>query len=131
MILGVGIDVVDVPRFRRLLDKHGERFRRRVFTAAELDLAAATTQAELTLAARFAAKEAAMKALGTGWSEDVTFRDLEIGRDSRGAPRLTLRGGAKRQADDLGVRRCHVSLSHVEAAAVAVVVLEADSPARE
>ena len=129
MILGVGIDMVDVPRFRRLLHKHGERFRRRVFTPAELDLAAATTQTELTLAARFAAKEAAMKALGTGWSETVTFRDLEIGRDSRGAPTLTLSGGARRRADDLGVRRCHVSLSHVEAAAVAVVVLEAGSPA--
>src|SRR5262245_58088963 len=110
MIIGIGIDLVEVGRIRRLLgEADAERARERLFTPQELALAGDGAGAIESLAARFAAKEAAMKALGTGWSGGVAFRDLEVGRDGVGAPTLTLSGAAAERARTLGVARCHVS----------------------
>jgi len=123
MIVGIGIDLVEIERVQRLLSEPGERARERVFTPRELALAEGGRQGE-TLAARFAAKEAAMKALGTGWSGGIGFRDIEIGRDPAGAPTLAFTGAAAQRARELGVARCHVSLTHTRAHAQAIVILE-------
>lgn len=124
MIVGIGIDLVEVARLKRLLEEHGERARDRLFTPAELELAARSGSPHETLAARFAAKEAAMKALGTGWSGGVGFRDVEVGRDASGAPTLALSGVAVARAKELGVSRLHVSLTHTRDHAQAIVILE-------
>jgi len=124
MIVGIGIDLVEVARLKRLLEEHGGRASARLFSPAELALAASSASAVETLAARFAAKEAAMKALGTGWSGGVGFRDVEVGRDAAGAPSLALAGAAGERAKALGVTRLHVSLSHTRDHAQAIVVLE-------
>ena len=126
MILGFGLDIVDSRRIARILERHGDRFRERVFTRAELDdcrerLAEAQADA---LAARFAAKEACLKALGTGWRRDFAFRDVEVVRGANGAPTLSLSGEAARLAETRGVRTIHVSLSHERGIAAAAVILE-------
>src|SRR5262249_59762878 len=105
-------------------EESGERARARLFSPRELELAGDGAGAIESLAARFAAKEAAMKALGTGWSAGVGFRDVEVGRDGAGAPTLALAGAAAERARALGVARCHVSLTHTKGLAQAIVVLE-------
>ncbi len=117
-MLCTGIDVVEIPRFKQALARHGERLMARLFTPRE--------QAECrgrvpSLAARFAAKEAAAKALGTGIGA-VRWTDLEVLTDARGAPYLHLHGEAQRQAERLGITLWAVSLSHSRGCAVAVVV---------
>ena len=116
--LGIGVDVVDVPRFADLLARRGSALGDRVFTAAELATCGGSAQ---RLAARFAAKEAAAKALRLGIGV-VAWRDVEVGRGDRGAPVLRLHGEARRAAETLGLDRWEVSLSHDAARAVALVV---------
>jgi holo-[acyl-carrier protein] synthase len=125
MVLGVGIDLVEVGRIRALLARHGERGRRRLFTEGEwADCAGRADPAEC-LAARFAAKEAALKALGCGKAPGVLWTEVEIVRANSGLPGLALHGHAERRAEQLGVGRAWVSLSHEAGLAAAVVVLEA------
>jgi holo-[acyl-carrier protein] synthase len=107
----VGFDLVDVERFRGALSRHGDAFRRRVFTEREWAHAAARADRDVALAARFAAKEAVMKALETGWGRGVSWQEVEVEGGSRGAPRVRLHGRAAAIAADLGVR-VDVSLSH-------------------
>jgi len=115
MIVGVGVDVVDVARFERSLERT-PGLRERLFVAAERDLPPAS------LAARFAAKEALAKALGA--PGDLAWHDAEVVREADGRPRLVVRGSVAVAADRLGVGHWHVSLSHDGGAAVAVVVAE-------
>ncbi len=129
MIVGVGIDAVEIARIDQLIARFGERAAQRVFTARELEIAGDSARRHETLAARFAAKEAAMKALGTGWAQGVAFVDFEIEREPSGAPRLTLRGAALAHATRLGVTRVHLSLTHTATTATAVVVLESGGAA--
>ncbi len=117
-MLCTGIDVVEIPRFEQALARHGERLLKRLFTPQER---AQCQGRGASLAARFAAKEAAAKALGTGIGA-VRWVDIEILTDTRGAPRLHLHGEAQRQAEGLGVASWAVSLSHSRGCAVAVVV---------
>ncbi len=117
-MLCTGIDLVELPRFEQALARHGERLLRRLFTPQERDQCQGRVA---SLAARFAAKEAAAKALGTGIGA-VRWTDLEVLTDARGAPRLHLHGEAQRQAEALGVTSWAVSLSHSRDCAVAVVV---------
>jgi len=124
MIVGIGVDIVDIRRVRGVLERQGDRFVRRVFTAAEQDYCRAHRDPSPYFAARFAAKEALFKALGTGWARGVTWRDAEVQRQENGAPRLMLTGCARKLADQQGARRAHVSLSHSEETAIAVVILE-------
>ncbi len=124
MILGIGLDLVELPRFRAALERHGARFESRVFTPAEREVGGSGSARLLSLAARFAAKEACMKALGTGWGQGVGFTQIEVVRGARGEPSLVLHGVAREVARRLGVQRTHVSLSHQPGAAAAVVVLE-------
>jgi holo-[acyl-carrier protein] synthase len=124
MIVGIGLDLVEVPRLARALANHGERFEQRIYTArerADCDRRADRTQA---LAARFAAKEACLKALGTGWSGGVSFRQVEVVRSDGGRPTLRLDGPAADRAAGLGVRAFHLTLTHEPGIAAALVILE-------
>lgn len=123
MIVGLGIDVASVERIERALRRFGERFWERVLSPDErADLGGRRADRAQALAGRFAAKEAATKALGG--PADVGFHDLKVRRGPRGAPQLLLSGAARAHAERLGVGRSHVSISHDAGVAVAVVVLE-------
>ena len=124
MVKGLGIDLVELARFERALSRHGHRIEERLFTPTERADCDARPDRSQALAARFAAKEAALKALGTGWSKGISFRQIEVLRESSGAPRLRLHDRAALRADELGVRHVHVSLTHQPGVAAAVVVLE-------
>ncbi len=122
-ILAHGIDLVEIPRFAELLDKHPERFLDKCFTAGERAYADANPKRRLEhLAARFAAKEAAMKALGTGWAAGVTWQDVEVAREDSGAPILLLHNLAQTRAQEMGAARWLLSLTHTEHYAQASVI---------
>ncbi|MFN8642301.1 MAG: holo-ACP synthase [Candidatus Binatia bacterium] len=125
MIIAIGTDAIEVERVQRAVDhpRWGERFRQRVFTPGEIAYCLRRRRNGESFAARFAAKEAVMKALGTGYAKGVWWRDIEVVRDS-GAPRLVLRGGAAARAAALGVSRWHLSLTHTAGQALAHVVAE-------
>lgn len=124
MILGIGIDLVETQRVREALARHGERARRRLFTQRELADCDGRADPGECLAARFAAKEAALKALGTGKLPSIRWTDLEVLRAGSGRPQLELAGEAQAEAGRLGVTRVWVSMSHEAGLACAFVVLE-------
>ncbi len=124
MIVGLGIESVDVPRFEASLDRFGDRLRRRLFTARECAYAAARPRGAESLAVRFAAKLAARRALG---KNGLLWRDLEIVREGRGAPTLRLHGAAAEVAQGLGVDRVSISLTHDRCWCLGQVVLEASA----
>ena len=124
MILGTGVDLAEVARIRASIERYGERFTRRVFTEREIAYAERKANKYERYAARFAAKEAGMKALGTGWSGGITWKDLEVANLPSGRPILALHGVARDVADRLGVRTIQLSLTHTSGQALAWVVLE-------
>ena len=124
-VLGVGLDLVDVPRMKKELARDGGGFRESVFTAAEIAYCEGQGRPAVHYAARFAAKEAFFKALGTGWrGEGPTWTEVAVTRNDLGRPDLALSGDAAAAASDLGVASIHLSLTHVASLAAAVVVLE-------
>jgi holo-[acyl-carrier protein] synthase len=125
MIIGIGLDMVDVDRMREALERGGQSFEDRVFTLGERDYCSRRADRALALAARFAAKEAFFKALGTGFGEGNSLLDVEIVSLENGRPTLRVSGAAEARARELGVRSMHVSLTHEHAVAAGVVVLEA------
>lgn len=127
MIKGIGIDLVDVERLQGILGRHGDRFVKRVLTDDERRFCEAHRQPAPHVAARFAAKEAALKALGSGLAGGIRWRDVEVVRGESGAPSLRLAGVAADLARERGVRTIHVSLTHDTRSAAAVVVMEGDS----
>ena len=124
MILGVGIDIMHTDRMARAIDRGQERLLSRLFSPHERGDAEDGPAPCERLAARFAAKEAAMKALGTGWSGGVGWRDFEVVREPSGRTLLRMTGRAAEIARMLGVTGCHLSLTHQGGVAAAVVVLE-------
>jgi holo-[acyl-carrier protein] synthase len=124
VILGLGADWVDVEDLQRALERGGDRLRRRIFTAAERRYCEGRRREMEHLAARFAAKEALFKALGTGWGSEAGWTDVEVVRARQGPPRLRLRGRAAATARRQGVARLHLTLSHTPRGALAVVVAE-------
>lgn len=122
MVLGVGIDIVEVERVGAVARRHGERFLRRVFTP--LEVTRSHGNHDQYLASRFAAKEAAFKALGTGWGGGVKWTDVEVDNLASGAPVMTLAGAAKARAAAMGVARIHVTISHTAGHAMAQVLFE-------
>jgi holo-[acyl-carrier protein] synthase len=123
----VGIDLTEVDRIRDLLTRHGERFKQRTFTEGEIAYCDSCADPAMHYAARFAAKEAAAKALGTGlWAEGVEWRDFEVTRDALGKPGLLFHRAALRHAEAQGVRKILVSLTHTKELAMAQVVLVSD-----
>ncbi len=125
MIVGIGIDLEEVDRVRQSIERYGERFLERVYTPAEIAYVEAKANKYERYAARFAAKEAGMKALGTGWDKGVHWKHLEVVNAPSGCPTLVLTEGARRRAEALGAKRVHISLSHTPRSAIAQVILEA------
>jgi holo-[acyl-carrier protein] synthase len=121
-IIGIGTDATDLPRIADLLERYGDRFLRRIFTDEEIAYCTQRRDPVPHLAARFAAKEAAMKALGTGHARGVMWKDIEVVRHG-GPPRLNLHGGARARADAIGVRQSLLTLTHAETLALAHVML--------
>jgi holo-[acyl-carrier protein] synthase len=124
MILGTGVDITEVPRIQQALDRYGERFLKRVFTAEEIRYCTGKPNAAERLAARFAAKEAGMKALGTGLRGGITWKDVEVVRLPGQRPQLQFHSRAAEVARALGCNRTHLSLSHTGEQAIAHVILE-------
>ena len=124
MITGIGIDVVQNDRIRDSIQRFGDRFLNRIFTQGEIDYCRKCSQPEIHYAARFAAKEAAFKALGTGWATGVKWKDVEIERLPSGKPELHLYGEALNRATSAGAQRFYVSLTHDQLVSCAVVILE-------
>lgn len=121
-IIGHGIDLTPVDRIDRLLAEHGDRFLLRCFTPAEREYAQGRKKAAEHLAARFAAKEATLKALGTGWTGGIAWTDVEVVSTPSGAPILRLSGAAQRAAENLGITDWSLSLSHAGGVAAASVI---------
>lgn len=124
MIVGTGVDITEVPRIQQAFERHGERFLHRVFTQEEIRYCAGKVNMAERLAARFAAKEAGMKAIGTGLRGGITWKDMEVVRHPGRPPQLLYHGRAAEIAAALGCRRTHLSLSHTAELAIAHVILE-------
>jgi holo-[acyl-carrier protein] synthase len=124
VIVGSGIDLCEVPRIRQAIVRHGERFVERVFTAREIAYAKRKANPFERYAARFAAKEAGMKALGTGWRGGIGWRDFEVANLPSGRPTLQFHGKAAEIAEKMGVKNIALSLTHTGEQAMALVILE-------
>ena len=124
MIVGTGIDLAEVPRIQESIARFGDRFLRRIYTEGEIRYCDSKANRAERYAARFAAKEAAMKALGTGWSHGVRWRDCEVVRLPGGRPTIAFHGEAGEVAARLGVKHAALSLSHTAEQAIAQVILE-------
>jgi holo-[acyl-carrier protein] synthase len=126
MIVGTGVDITEVDRIEAAVKRFGDRFLKRVFTPAEVRYCMCKPNAAERLAARFAAKEAGMKAIGTGLRHGITWQDVEVLRLPGQRPVLTFSGKAAEFAERLGCKRTHLSLSHTKEQAIAHVILEGE-----
>lgn len=124
MVVGTGVDLVSVPRIEAFRVRHAERGLRRLYSERELSYCLGLAASAPSLAARFAAKEAFFKALGTGFGRGGRWLDVEVARSASGRPVLLLHGRAAELARAAGVRRIHLSLTHTDALAAATVLLE-------
>lgn len=126
-IVGIGLDLVKIERIRALADRWQERFLERLYTDAERRYCFDRASPYASLAARFAAKEAVLKAIGTGWSAGVSWRDIQVVNDDRGKPVAQVQGRAGALLQEAGVTGIHISLSHDADYAIAEAVLTKDS----
>jgi holo-[acyl-carrier protein] synthase len=124
VIVGLGIDIAEVARVKAAIERHGETFLRRLYTAKEQEYCERFKNKYERYAGRFAAKEAAMKALGTGWSRGVRWVDVEVTREKGGRPTIKLAGEAAHIADRLNVKNIVVSITHTADQAFAQVIFE-------
>jgi holo-[acyl-carrier protein] synthase len=128
MIAGIGIDLVEIARIERIATRWGDAFLGRVFTLREIDSCSGRARPATHFAGRFAVKEALLKSLGLGLGMGVRLREIETLNERDGRPRLRLYANALRILEGRGIRRTHLTITHTKDHAVAVVVLEADSP---
>jgi holo-[acyl-carrier protein] synthase len=124
MIYGIGVDIVEISRMEKVIERWGERFLRRVFTEGEIAFCQKKGRPAARFALRFAAKEAFAKALGSGFRDGLGFRQIEVKRDSNGRPILGLHGRGKKMCEGRGIAKSHLSLSDDGRYAIAMVVLE-------
>ena len=124
MIVGLGIDITEVHRIEDAIQRYGGRFLQRVFTEAEIRYCESKANRFERFAGRFAAKEAAMKAIGTGWKRGVRWRDFEVTREPSGRPIMRFSGVAATFAERLGAKRALLSITHTSSQAMAQVILE-------
>ncbi len=124
MILGIGIDLQDLTEFRRTLDRAGEPYLKRIYTEAEIEYCRSQAEPSQSLAVRFAAKEAAIKAFGLAGESGLKWQDFEVVCEASGKPSLRLSGKAAEWAQSLGLQRLLISLSHTRCTAAAVVIAE-------
>lgn len=118
-VLGIGTDIIECLRIAQMIERHGELFINRVYTPYEIRYCSSRKQATQHYAGRWAAKEAILKALGTGWRRGISWRDIEVRNDSQGKPVVGLRGGARDLVEQLGIREMLVSISHCRSHAMA------------
>ena len=130
MIVGTGIDIAEVDRIATSIERFGRRFLERVFTADEIRYCESKANKAERYAGRFAAKEAAMKAIGTGWSHGVTWQDIEVTRVPGGRPTVTFHGKAAKFFRSLGAESAHLSITHTKEHAMAQVILESGQTER-
>jgi holo-[acyl-carrier protein] synthase len=124
VIVGTGVDLAEVPRIRASIERYGEKFIRRIYTPAEIAYVERKANKFERYAARFAAKEAGMKAIGTGWRRGVRWQDFEVANLPSGKPTLLLHGVAARFAEKLGVKNISLSITHTNELGMAHVILE-------
>lgn len=121
-IIGLGTDIVEVVRIGEMIERHGELFLNRVYTEDEVAYCQRRKEYNQHYAGRWAAKEAVMKTLGTGWARGVGWRDIEVCTTKPGRPVIVLRGGAREMADSLGIREVLITISHCRAYATATAI---------
>jgi holo-[acyl-carrier protein] synthase len=121
-IIGIGTDIAECLRIARMIERHGELFINRVYTPGEISYCQSRAQATQHFTGRWAAKEAILKALGTGWRRGIAWRDIEIRNESSGQPVVAVRGGAKEVAEQLGITKLLVTISHCRTHATAYAV---------
>ncbi len=126
MIVGTGIDIAEVARIESSIQRFGKRFLERVFTAEEIRYCESKANKAERYAGRFAAKEAALKAIGTGWNRGVTWHDVEVQRAPGGRPTIAFHNKAAEFFDKLGAVRAHLSITHTAESAMAQVILESE-----
>jgi len=126
MIVGTGIDIAEVPRIAASIERFGDRFLRRIFTEGEIRYCDSKANRVERYAARFAAKEAAMKAIGTGWNRGVTWHDVEVRREPGSRPTIVFHNKAAEFFRKLGAVRAHLSITHTADSAMAQVILESE-----
>lgn len=124
MILGTGVDLAEVGRIREAIERYGDRFVRRIYTESEIAYVERKANRFERYAGRFAAKEAGMKAIGTGWKRGVRWQDFEVSNLPSGRPTLRLHGEAARIAEKLGVKTISLSITHTGELGMAQVILE-------
>jgi holo-[acyl-carrier protein] synthase len=124
MIVGLGLDIAEVDRIQAAIDRHGRSFINRIFTTAEIAYCEKHRNRAERFAGRFAAKEAAMKALGTGWSHGVRWVDIEVVRERSGKPTLKLSGASREIANRLGAKNIALTITHSGNTALAMVIFE-------
>lgn len=125
-ILGIGTDIIECPRIANMIEKHGELFLNRVFTPHEIEYCSARRAATQHYAGRFAAKEAVLKALGTGWTRGIQWRDIEVRNELGGKPNIELGGGARELCDLQGISRVLITISHCRLFATAYAIAVGD-----
>lgn len=118
-IIGIGTDIIECPRIGKMIEQHGELFLRRVYTDREIRYCQARKHAIEHFAGRWAAKEAILKAIGTGWTRGIAWTDLEVRNQTGGAPRVLVCGGAKEAAREQGIANILISISHCRTYATA------------
>ncbi len=118
-VLGIGTDITEVLRIAQMIDRHGEMFVGRVYTTAEIDYCRRRRMATQHFAGRWAAKEAVLKALGTGWRNGISWRDIEVLNGAGGRPTVSLQGGTREIAERMGIHSVLVSISHCRSHATA------------
>lgn len=118
-VIGIGTDIIECLRIARMIERHGELFINRVYTPHEIDYCRERKQAMQHYAGRWAAKEAVLKAIGTGWRKGISWRDIEVHNMTGGKPIITLRGGARKVSLELGIDEMQISISHCRSHAVA------------
>jgi holo-[acyl-carrier protein] synthase len=121
-VLGIGTDIVECLRIAQMIERHGELFIDRVYTTAEIEYCRCRKQATQHFAGRWAAKEAILKAIGTGWRRGISWRDIEVRNESGGKPTVALRGGARDVVEQLGVGEILVTISHCRTHATAFAI---------
>jgi holo-[acyl-carrier protein] synthase len=121
-IIGIGTDITECLRIARMIERHGELFIDRVYTPAEIKYCQSRKQATQHYTGRWAAKEAILKALGTGWRKGISWRDVEVRNEPGGKPVVAFRGGAKEVVEQLGITDIHITISHCRSHATATAI---------
>jgi len=127
-IIGIGTDIIECLRIAQMIERHGETFLRRVYTDHEIEYCSTKKAATQHYAGRWAAKEAVLKALGTGWRKGISWRDIEVRNKPGGAPTITLTGGAHEVSQQLNIDQMHISISHCRSHATAYALAEGKAP---